>query len=204
MFLVTFFSVSAQEEFIDDIKFSLQQKPSPDFRIDSRHSFVANRVARIFGVKAGLDYNEKVKLGLGFNFLWNDVQQQRVLTNELGDLDTLDATFKLNYFSPYFEYVFYRENNWQISVLGLVGVGKSRFDYTDNTGFEGSINNSWVFLWEPYMSAEYRVWKYLGIGAGVGYRLAYSSNTFTRSRLSSPIYILKLKVYMKDLLKDLK
>lgn len=194
----------AQKDFVEDIKFSLQQNPSPDFRVDSRHSFVANRIARILGIKAGLDYNQKVKIGLGFNFLWNEVEQERVLTNELGNLDTLNATFKLNYFSPYFEYVFYQEEKWQISVLGLVGVGKSRFDYTDNTGFKGSINNSWVFLWEPYMSAEYKIWKYVGVGAGVGYRLAYSSNAFTRSRLSSPIYILKLKVYLKDLLKDLK
>jgi hypothetical protein len=193
----------AQIDFISDIKSSFKEQPTLDFRIDSRHSFISARIARIVGLKVGANFGDKVKTGLGYNLLWNRVSEEREITNSQGQRESVNAYYRLGYFSPYFEYSFFTDIRWDISILALVGFGRSRFEYTDQYGKDFETDPSGVVLWEPYMTAEYKFWKYFGVGAGVGYRLAYSSNSFARQNLSSPIYVYKLKIYFDQLFKHL-
>ena len=204
LLILTVGGLSAQNDFISDIRLSLNENPTLDFRIDSRHSFITARVARIVGIKVGANFDHRVKIGLGYNMLWNDISQNRIISNSRDEVETVNANFHLSYISPYFEYSFYTQERWDISILALLGIGRSHFSYTDQFGKEYKTDPSTFVLWEPYMTAEYKLWKYFGVGAGVGYSLAFSQNAFTRRNLTSPIYVFKFKLYFNELFKDLK
>lgn len=191
--------LDAQTDFIEDLGASLEKQPVLDVRLDSRNSFVSARFARIMGVKLGADFDNKVKVGLGFNLLRNEVTEMRMIQNSQNENEEVNARFRLFYFSPYLEYSFYNQDRWEISILTHLGVGASNFEYTDKYGKTNQTDSEALAMWEPYMTAEYRLWKYIGLGAGVGYRLVYAPSAFSRRRLNSPIYVFKLKFYFKPL-----
>ena len=201
-FCLLFFSgirLYSQNDFIEDIGNSLEQRPVLDVRVDSRNSFVAARFARIMGIKLGADFNNKVKMGMGFNILRNEVTEDRIIRNSQNDNEEVNARFRLFYFSPYLEYAFYNQDRWEISILTHLGVGASHFEFTDQYGKMDQTQSEVLTMWEPYMTAEYRLWEYIGVGAGVGYRLVYAPSAFSRQRLNSPIYVFKVKFYFKPL-----
>lgn len=202
--LVLFYcsSSSCNAQFFDAIETSLREKPKFDFKVDTRHSFISARVAKILGVKVGVSYANTTKFGLGYNYLWSKVKNERTIINSKNERESVNATFKFWYLSPYFEYVFYNEDPWEISILALVGGGTSHFKYQDKYGVNYSTDKSFVLLWEPYMTAQYRVLKYFGVGAGIGYRLPLSGDKFSRRQLISPIYVLKMKVYLQEILEE--
>jgi len=206
LFLLLFsVSQSGHAQFFDAIEESLQHKATLDAKFDSRNSFIGARYARIFGVKLGLDYNDTFKAGIGYNWLSSDIYKTLTVTDfNINESYDIRAQYHLSYFAPYAEYVFYQDDPWEISILVLVGGGWAKYSYWDRYWNHVTTDPEFVFLYEPYMTAQYRLFKYVGVGAGVGYRLAMSSDRFSRTRLNSPIYVLKLKIYASDIYRDLK
>lgn len=198
------FPVCCKGQFIEEINDAFKAKPTFQFRIDTRNSFISARIARILGLKVGLLYNNKVEVGLGYNRLWSMIDQHRKITSTGGGTITVNSTYRLWYLSPYMEYAFYDENKWRFSILAMVGAGPSWFQYSDENRKKQETAKKMVYLWEPYMTAEYAVIDWVTAGFGVGYRLNYSGNTFSRKNLNSPIYVLKLSVDYPRLLKHFK
>lgn len=192
-------------QFFDAIDQSFHHKATLDAKFDSRNSFIGARYARIFGVKLGLDFNDTFKAGIGYNWLSSDIYKSLTVTDFIvNESYDVNAQYHLSYFAPYAEYVFYKEDPWEISILVLVGGGWSHYSYWDRYWNHINTDKKFVFLYEPYMTAQYKVMKYFGVGAGVGYRLAMSADKFSRTRLNSPIYVFKLKIYASDIYRDLK
>ena len=202
--LFALYSNNSNAQFFDAIATSIKSKPHLDFKFDSRNSFIGSKYARIYGLKLGFDFDETFKIGLGYNWLSSDLYRTHTVTNSKGDASTLQTQYKLGYFSPYAEYVFYNKDPWDISILVLVGGGYSHYTYWDEYWVHMQTERSFVFLYEPYMTAQYRLFSYFGIGAGVGYRLGYSGDKFSRTKLNSPIYVFKLKVYLSEFYTDIK
>jgi len=204
-FLVVGFVHHGKSQFFDAIEESFNHKPKLDAKFDSRNSFIGAKYARIFGVKLGLDYNETFKVGIGYNWLSSDIHRDLTVTDfSSNESYSVNSQYHLSYFSPYAEYVFYKKDPWEISILVLVGGGFARYSYWDINWNRVVTDPSFVFLYEPYMTAQYRVMKYFGLGAGVGYRLAMSSDKFSRTRLNSPIYVFKLKIFASEIYEDLR
>lgn len=191
-------------QFFDAIETSLKVKPHLDFKFDTRNSFIGSKYARIYGLKLGLDFDKTFKLGVGYNWLSSDLYRVQNVANSEGEIKSLNTQFKLGYFTPYAEYVFYNKDPWDISILVLVGGGYSHYTYWDDLWVHMQTSRSFVFIYEPYMTAQYRVFSYFGVGAGVGFRLAYSSDRFSRTKLNSPIYVFKLKIYLSEFVADMK
>ena len=61
---------------------------------------------------------------------------------------------------------------------------------------------SWIIIYEPAMTIEYKFLKYFGIGGGVGFRLAIKSNQQIKESFTAPEYILRFKIYSGDIYKD--
>lgn len=205
IFFVLWFVLAqnAYGQFFDSIQTSLEHPPRPEVKFDSRNSFIGARYARIYGIKAGLDYNGTFKFGLGYNWLSSDVFRTMSIRNSRGEVEEVKAQYTFNYLSPYAEYVFYKKEPWNISVSALLGFGRANYAYFDSYWVHTSTNPDFVMVYEPYMTARYRLFKYIGVGAGVGYRLAVSQDKFSKSRLNSPIYVIKLRLYLADLYRDL-
>jgi hypothetical protein len=178
---------------LDTIFNNLKYKPRLDARFDSRTSFITTQFARINGVKVNLNYNNALKIGLGYNWLSNSI-----LRTEAG----VEKKLKFRYFAPYIEYTFYHNKNWEITIPVQLGIGASRYVPVFASSAHKSPN-SFTLVYEPYMSAQYRVLKYFAIGGGIGYRIIIIGNKAINENLNSPVYIVKAGILLGDLIKPI-
>ncbi|MBR9830625.1 hypothetical protein GYB57_00630 [bacterium] len=194
-------SIFAQS-FERDIRDALKTKPVLDLRLDSRHSFINQSGVNVFGVKGGIEFDRKLRFGLGFNILSTPLRTS-ISYLENGILKTSDqARLVFYHVSPYTEYVFYKGERWEVSIPVQFGIGNSY--YTLNTD-NGRINRNRQFIltYEPAITAQYKILKYFGLGFGVGYRLMIVDNKAVKESFNSPVYIFRFKIFFGEIYKDL-
>ena len=191
-------------QFLDSIKTSFSHTPRPDLKIDSRNSFITQYYAQIMGVKAGLNFNNTVKLGVGYNWLASRITREKTIINANGESEKVDALLKFAYFSPYMEYTFFRNRKWDISIPVLIGLGWSYYRYHNVLANPIKIDQSFTLLYEPYMTAHYQVIKWVAVGAGVGYRLVLVGNKDLGENFNSPIYVIKIKLLLGEIMDSIK
>ena len=192
--LVKVSEAQTDSSFFQVIARSFSCKPKIDVKIDARTSFISTRPARIFGIKAGLEFNKTVRVGLGYNWLISDINRDRtVLVN--GKWTRVNSKLILRYYSPYFEYSYYRSKRLELSVPVMMGFGYSK--YTSANEFYNFIpdtDKKFVVFYEPYSIGLYKPIPWVGLGFGVGYRIVLIGNQSIQENLNSPIYVLKLKI----------
>ena len=195
-------SYSSYAQLFDTIASSFNYKPKFVFKFDTRNSFITAQKAKIFGIKIGFEYNETVKLGIGFNSLLTEIYTSKRINYGLNEIDTVKAQLKFVYVSPYFEYVFYRNKKWEHSIPIQVGFGNSRYEYKKRDGTLIRENYKPIILYEPAMTTQYKILPWVGIGVGLGYRVLLLRNKDINVNFSSPIYVIKLKLFLGDLYKS--
>lgn len=189
-------SSSQAQTFENEIKQAISSRPKFEFKFDGRNSFISQSGVRFFGIKAGLQFDRKVSVGLGYNFLWSSLKEDLI---KAGQVQSSELVFR--YFSPYLDYVFYRDSRWQLSIPVQIGLGESF--YRPIEGKQGKrYERGFVASYEPAIAFEYRFLEYFGIGMGVGYRLMLIPNRRVEEQFTSPVYIFKLKVYFERLVDD--
>lgn len=199
-----FFNIQAQPT-LDTIKDCLQQKPQLFGKLDSRNSFISNNRAKIFGVKLGLNYGNRLHFGIGYNQLYppaKNFDKQIYFTNASKLPDSLTAKLKLFYFSTHVEYVYYQTQNWQLSLPLQFGIGKTYYQYQLYSE-KRSIENAIFFIYEPAVSIEYKFVKWVGVGADVGFRFIVTDYRRLNQKFNSPTYAFKLLIYYNEIYKSL-
>ena len=199
LFLPLFTLCQPENYAFNDIRSALAEKPKFDWDVDSRNSFIASRRAGILGLRVGVNFDEVVRLGLGYNFLFTSITRD---FQEGAGENVLSQDFRLRYGSLYGEYVYYRKQRLKMTLQMLLGIGGSQFKYEDSLGSIKSTSWRTVVLYEPHLIGDYTVLKYLSVGAGLGYRLTYSGDSFSRRSLNSPIYIIRANILIKKLYED--
>lgn len=203
--LLLLFSIDGQTQYdnaaISDIRAALAEKPRFDWDVDIRNSFIASRRAGIVGFRIGAGFDDIVRLGVGYNFLFTSITRD-IQTEGMGE--PVNQNFRLRYGSLYGEYVYYRKNRLKMTLQMLFGLGASQFRHEGN--FVKSSTGGWssVVLYEPHLIGDYTLLKYFSVGAGLGYRLVYSGDSFSRRSLNSPIYIVRANILFKKLYNDLR
>jgi len=199
LFLTTTFS-SIQAQFIDTIQYSLTQKKRFTFKIDTKNSFITKRRAEIVGLKLGVDYNKKFRIGVGVHSLKSAIFSNYYLMKESGEVDTASRQFKVEYIAAYAEYVFYKTRKWEFSIPVQIGIGNSRYQYVlDDNKIEA--NKRLIIIYEPVMSGQYRFFPWLGVGADFGYRVMLKNNHAINEKLTSPVYGFKILIFYGELFK---
>lgn len=182
-----------------DISDALSAKPAFDWDIDTRNSFIASKRAGIVGLTAGVHYDGIVRFGVGYNFLYTTIEEEFVTSNSSGFRVNATQRFHMRYGSIYGEYVYYRERKLKMTIQMLFGAGTSQFRFVDEYNQNVRSERKAVFLYEPHMTGDYRILKYFSVGAGLGYRLVYSPDKFSRTRLNSPIFVFRANILVKEL-----
>lgn len=193
-----------QAQFFDSIYTSLKHKPKIDIRLDGKTSFIGSSYARISSLKLGFDFNKTFKMGAGYNWLSNDIHNYIQIRNSRDEVQTVYNQLKMEYISVYGEYVFFRDNKWEIAVQASFGAGFVFNTYWDNYWVHHKENSSFILVYEPHMMADYKIMRFFGVGGGIGFRLATSNYTVVSNQLNSPIYVYRFKVYLAEVYTSLK
>lgn len=180
----------------DTIHTSFHTKPKFFLGFDTRRSFISNRDVKIFGLRAGLEWNHRVRLGIGlYGLLSPYLRSYERLNDSTGLLDTIAAPLRFGYLSGFAEYVVVNKKRWELSVPLHLGLGSSRFE-----GFEAETEGGFL-LTELSLQAQYKILKWIGLGGGVGYRWLIIPNNKVQEDFNSPIYIFKIKIFMGEIVK---
>ncbi len=200
--LICFCSINsaakAQPTF-DTIKDCLKHKPHVLGKLDSRNSFIDNSRAKIFGIKIGLDFNERLQFGIGYNQLYSKATNfEKTVYFTSNKNDSSVASLKLQYISAYIEYVYYQNKKWELSIPLQFGIGKTYYQYT-NLGIKNIIEKGTFFIYEPAVGIEYKIVKWFGIGAGIGFRFIITDYKRLNEKFNSPTYAFKTLIYFNEI-----
>ncbi len=186
------FSSQCHAQLFDSIRTSLYSKPKFLLKFDTRNSFISNQYAKIHGVKVGLSFNKTTNIGVGYHWM-----PKRLI--EPAILNSTSIHLKFGYAVAFFEYNFYKSKHWSAEIPVQIGLGKALYDDLDLAVITGS---SWLIIYEPAMTIEYKFFRYFGLGGGVGFRLAIKSNQQINESFTAPEYILRFKIYFGDIYKE--
>jgi hypothetical protein len=172
-----------------------RQRITPSFKFDTRNSFITGSSAKIYGIKAGVNFGKRLSVGIGYNFIGTELKED-VLVND----QKLTADIRMNYVAPFIEYSFYQRGPWELITPIQFGVGNSLLQYSTTEG-KLVINKSRVVLYEPGMAFEYKILKVLGVGVGFGYRIMLKNNRAIDQQFTSPVYALRVRLIFDELYK---
>jgi hypothetical protein len=183
--------------FEDHFKNSFHTNPKLDVKLDNRFSFIKDGALKTIGIKVGLNFSRKFKVGLGVNQML--VPIETTTTDNSGN--QVPVTLEYSYFSPYIEYVYYNSKRWEFSLSTQLGFGGASYQFRNSENKKVKLNQSLVLSYEPAMLIDYKIVRWVGIGTGVGYRLVYYKEPGIHEQFSSPQYIIKLKVYLGEIVR---
>lgn len=175
----------------DSLRGVLQYKPQLLLRFDTRHSFVTGRSAKIWGIKAGLNWRKTLSAGVGYNWLQTEFTEPYEHDHAL-----FEGRLRFRYVAPFIEYTFFRRGPWEATVPVQAGMGISFVKGDRGEKFKRGR----IMLYEPAMTIEYKIFNLIGVGGGLGYRLMLVNNREISQRFTSPVYLVRARLILDGLM----
>jgi len=182
--LVLFTAFSAKAQFLDTFKVFLRSKPSIDARLESRYSFFSNTATKVSGVRLGLSFRRKLRVGMGYSWLDGEVSDKKKIIGLGGEEVRVNNYLKFGYVCFYADFVFYKSKRWQLSTPIQAGTGLAWFQYTYN-GATVKSPKHFLLLYEPGMSVQFKIFTWCGLGLDMGYRFALKNTRNVGEKLNS-------------------
>jgi hypothetical protein len=171
----------------DSIKMAMATVPSYSMWFDSRSSFISADPVNVFGLRYGLSWG-KVSAYTGYYF---------TSYNQLNDGDTIQ--YKFSYLSSTYEYRLYKTHRFSLTAFGQLGGGLRTVNHLTNNNIANKQQFFMPIEFGAYGSV--RFLRYLGVGGGLGTRIAL----FPGGRnFSGPIYYLGFTCFPGTLYDDVK
>lgn len=188
---------------MDTINYSLKQRPGLFLNFVPFNSYISRDIANFTGIRAGLNFNKRIKFGIGYFGLTNSSVVSDVLIEDDGPSYITPGELNFHFFSITAEYIFYKSHPWQVSFIPVqFGVGRASYDYIRRSETARiKTSRETVLLLHPDFSAQYSVLNWLGIGATLGYRVSLNGSKNIQEDFNSPTFSLTLKVFMEELYK---
>lgn len=189
-------------QFLSEFGHSFTHKPRFFFNFTQYNSFISHETANVSGIRAGLEFNKKVRLGVGYSWLYSEIVDH-IGVNPGDDSYQTNGELKFRYVNTMVEYELYDKFPWQIAVPMQIGVGNSYYEYLDRTTKERLTTPKFmVVLAEPSLTAQYSIFDWVAVAGGLGFRVALNSTKDFKKDFNSPIYVLKLKFSFDEIMKD--
>lgn len=167
---------------------------------------MANELIQIMGMRIGAEIRERHRFGFGVYRLSNRTPVSipvRVPAIEGQPAHETDASLDFRYAGVFYEYVFFENYNWEWAAGMNYGVGTSDISFLTPEGRLRVRNGNFALL-EPTIGTTYtfsRV-RWLGLGAGLGYRHLVAKDSNVRLQTDAPIYILKVKIFLGEAIRS--
>lgn len=200
-FFLLFFIPGVRAQWHDTIKQVFGGTVYPTASFDSRNSFVSARRAHIWGVKAGVEFASKLQLGLGYNSHDDHLEKPIPYLLPSGERDTATGKLYMNFLSVYMRYAYYKTKKWKISMMPIqVGFGNSWYEHSEGLA-PLKTDREFIVIYEPAVSASYKIFPWLGAGADFGYRVMLRDNAAIPENFNSPIYSFYAIIYWAEVYK---
>ncbi|MBT9393663.1 hypothetical protein KLP40_10860 [Hymenobacter sp. NST-14] len=169
----------------------------PVFQFDQRFSILNGKVVGINGVKGGLEWRGRWRAGLGVYRLSGGVPTRAA--QPVGTPPGTRDEVRFRYLAGYGEYVFIGNRRWELSTPLQIGIGSYYTKYSYPDGGVYRTPSEILYLVEPSVAAHYRVFRWVGLGAGTGYRQIFASGPKPADEISGYIFFARVKLFLGDL-----
>jgi len=193
-----FISFFAKGQFLDTFKVFLHSRPSIDARLESRYSFMNNSPTKVSGLRLGLSFKRKLRVGIGYSWLDTPVYDKEIVKDELGKPKIITSFFKFGYVCYYADFVFHKTKRWQLSVPIQVGTGMYWTRYDDGEKITNSKKRLLLF-YEPGITIQYKMTRWCGLGLDVCARLALRNTNYVSNKLNSFVLAPKLLIWFDQI-----
>ncbi len=183
---------------MDTFKVFLRSKPSIDARLESRYSFFGNVATQVSGVRIGLSFRRKLRVGVGYSWLAGDVSDKIKRLSPTGVPLLLNNYLKFGYVCYYADFVFHKTKRWQLSVPIQVGTGLAWFEHYYN-GQKIKSDKHLLLIYEPGISVQFKALTWCGLGLDIGYRFALKNTHNVGDKLNSLTIAPKLLIWFDEL-----
>ncbi|MBL4753115.1 MAG: hypothetical protein JKY52_05915 [Flavobacteriales bacterium] len=195
-------STSINLESIPEEEYGFFYKPKLVLGLGGHNSLVGGEKVRIGGLRLGLEFRKKWRFGISFNQLSPPIQ--RIGGTEQ---NTIFYRVEFGYAGLFGEYILLNNRRWEFSTGLLLGVGSTdiaqRFDVKED--FIPTTSSDLTVV-QISGVGYYKVWKWLGIGASLGYRNVSSDNQKDQQlakivdrAFDGPNWAIKTKIYVGEL-----
>ncbi|WP_139920504.1 hypothetical protein [Hymenobacter sp. DG01] len=182
-----------------DSTFVRQKHRRAVFQFDQRFSILNGKVVGINGLKGGIEWRGRWRAGLGVYRLSGGVPT-RIEQPEGTPAGTRDEV-RFRYLVAYGEYVFIGNPRWELSTPLQLGGGSYYTKYYFPDGGIRRTNSQFLFVIEPSIAAHYRVFRWIGLGAGTGYRQVMAAGKLPQDDMSGVIFFGRVKLFLGDFIK---
>ena len=166
-------------------------------QLDQHYSSLNGKLVSIYGLKLGMEWRGRLRAGLGGYRLSSGVPTPLPPPPDLPAAATQELRFR--YLTVYGEYVLIGTPRWELSTPTQLGFGRVFANYRlpDGSRARSSVDRIWLV--EPSLVGHMRVFRWIGVGAGVGYRQMLFLDTSAERELSGAIFIGRIKLFLGDL-----
>ena len=172
-----------------------------DFVLDARSTLVSGTVARLAGLRIGMEYRRVHRFGFGFYNLGDGIV---VRSLEEINPDISRATLNIRYNSLFYERVMFFNPKWELSLTAHAGRGRITGDYIISGGIKPqSFPDRKVRAFEFSATAYYHLTWWVSAGGGVGYRLVPDAPEEVQSIYNAPVGILRVRIKFGKLVKSI-
>lgn len=174
---------SGQTTEIDNWKFVVQ--------LDNRFSSIQKNDIFIVGGKAGFQYLERLRVGIGASLILEPVMLEYF--NKQTNKDETN-TMGFWYGSVFGDWIAYKNQRFEVFFTEQIGFGKPNFTKTIDDKIVSDVNTN-IFINEISGQINYKIRPWIGVGAGFGYRNSIRKSPQIKRALDAPVYMLKLIFY---------
>jgi hypothetical protein len=196
--LIVCLPAPGRSQYLDSLGATLRGDYSVDVRLESRNSFIDYQLVSITGVRAGLSFRRKLRLGVGLSWIETPVISAAASAQVKNDTAGREQLVKLAYICYYADVVFHKTKRWQLSVPLQLGTGLIWLEDPLLRPELRSGPKKMLLLYEPGISVQYKFYKWLGTGADIAYRFTLP-NSAIAGQLSSPTYSFRLLIWFDQL-----
>ena len=133
---------------------------------DSRYSIINRHFTTINGLKLGIEFKNRFRTGAAIYFLSTGVPTRRAKPENAAE--DADAELRFRYLAVYAGYALLGTKRWELSANLQLGTGSAYVRYQNAAGDLDKTPRGFLGVVEPAMAAQLRVFRWAGVGTGLG------------------------------------
>ena len=166
---------------------------------DSRYSILNYHFTTINGLKLGVEFKNRFRTGAAIYFLSTGVPTRQARPENAAPNAVAELRFR--YLAAYGEYVLLETPRWEMSSNLQLGMGSAYVLYATPDGKSVKTPKEFMGVVEPSVAGQMRVFRWVGLGAGAGWRQPVLVSKAIQRELNGPVFYLRAKLFLGDLLK---
>lgn len=197
-FILFCFSGKLLAQYRDSLHRAFISGKSIDGRYESKNSFTNGDRIEVVSFKLGVTFGKKISIGGGYAFLNSTLNKKTILPDINGNIIYQKNAFIFKYLCYYIDFIFHKTKRWQLSSQVELGTGLSKFEYL-NDGRKNTRIGNFMCLYNPAINIKFKLLKWLGAGATIGYRFMLITESTFGKKLNSPLYSAGILIWWDEL-----